>query len=158
MRPSTLLPAILAPLVYAAHLRLAIAPNNHLSNPSILLPSTTASLTTLSRTYTTPLRVDNTFDFRNVSKGSYLLDVHCHTHVFAPLRVDVGQTVGEEEGLGEKVEVWGTFRGNEWSNKGPVVEVQDLGQGIKIFEARCLGGKEYFLERGGCKYFSEFCG
>ena len=55
----------------------------------------------------------------------------------------------------EKVEVWGTFRGNEWSNKGEVMKVVRFDGGeVQVFEGRCLGGKEYFLERVGCKLFT----
>jgi hypothetical protein len=53
------------------------------------------------------------------------------------------------------VEVWGTFRGNEWGNKGEVVNVQDVDGDGKVwgFEVRVVGGKEYLLQRSGC----EFC-
>lgn len=54
------------------------------------------------------------------------------------------------------VEVWQTFRGNEWGNKGEVVQVQDVNVDGKVygFEVRVGGGKEYFLERSGCEYTS----
>ncbi len=68
--------------------------------------------------------MDNSFDFRNVTSGDYLLDIHCHSQVFAPLRVDVEAAVGE--GAAEKVEAWGTFRGNEWGNKGEKEEVKEV--------------------------------
>lgn len=63
----------------------------------------------------------------------------------------------------KEVEVWGTFRGNEWANKGEVVPVrtepngdvavgENMGQSkVYRFEAKVLGGKEYFLERSGCE-------
>ncbi|TVY84511.1 hypothetical protein LSUE1_G000636, partial [Lachnellula suecica] len=123
MHISTLLPLLLAPLALSTHLRIAIQPTALLPNPSVLPPSTTASLTTLSSIHRAPLRVDNTFDFRNVSSGSYLLDVHCHTHAFAPLRVDV------HEGDVKEVEAWGTFRGNEWANKGEAAVVRKSEEG-----------------------------
>ncbi|EPE30881.1 hypothetical protein GLAREA_03848 [Glarea lozoyensis ATCC 20868] len=145
----------LLPLTLATHLRISIPTTPSLANPSLLPPSTHASLTTLLHTYTAPLRIDNTFDFRNVSTGSYLLDIHAHTHVFAPLRVDV-RDAGEGVGGGEIVEVWGTFRGNEWDNKGPVVEVQVLEGGVRWFGVRCVGGKEYLLERSGFSPLSLF--
>jgi hypothetical protein len=102
--------------------------------------------------------VDNTFDFRNVTSGSYLLDVHCHTHVFAPLRVDVHEGLKPKEASEgaeavREVQAWGTFRGNEWANKGEVVDVKEVEGKVGIwgFDVRVLGGKEYFIERAGCK-------
>jgi hypothetical protein len=155
MHISTLIPVLLAPLSLCAHLRLTIPSTNILPNPSVLPPSTTASLNTLSHHLTAPLRVDNTFDFRNVSTGSYLLDIHCHTHAFLPLRVDV-----HDGGLeaASKVEVWTTFRGNEWGNKGESVVVREVekegvkGMGSQVwgFDVRVQAGKEYFLVRSGC--------
>ncbi|KAH9908056.1 hypothetical protein F4778DRAFT_777422 [Xylariomycetidae sp. FL2044] len=72
-------------------LTIPASPNNHLPNPHALPPSTHATLTRLGRpTHRAPLTAANTFVFRNVTAGSsYLADVHCGTHVFAPLRVDV---------------------------------------------------------------------
>ncbi|RDW83183.1 hypothetical protein BP5796_04674 [Coleophoma crateriformis] len=109
-------------------------------NPSALTASTTASLTTISSTYTAPLRSDNTFDFRDVSPGSYLLDVHCSSHVFAPLRVDVSEA--------GQIESWGTFRGNEWDNKGEVVTVKNLGD-LQNLDVKVLGEKSFYVERSG---------
>jgi hypothetical protein len=92
-----------------------------------------------------------------VSTGSYLLDIHCATHAFAPLRVDVHDGLKLQDGRVKdvaNVEVWSTFRGNEWVNKGEVVLVSDLeGDGsVWGFEARVGSGKEYFLERSGCEF------
>jgi hypothetical protein len=145
---------LLGPLALAAHLRVLIPSSVSLPNPSVLPPSTTASLTTLSSIIKTPLRFDNTFDFRNVSSGSYLLDVHCATHAFAPLRVDVHDGLNQEGQVSEAatVEVWQTFRGNEWGNKGEAIAVQSMdGEKVWGFEARVGGGKEYFMERSGCE-------
>ena len=52
------------------------------------------------------------------------------------------------------VEVWGTFRGNEWGNKGEVIKVQDVDGDGKVlgFEVTVGGGKEYFMERSGCEF------
>ncbi|PBP17470.1 putative UPF0480 protein [Diplocarpon rosae] len=143
MRASLLIGLIALPLALCSHLRIAIAHNAILQHPSTLPPSTHATLTTLSHTYSAPLTVYNAFDFRNVSSGSYLLEVHCHTHVFAPLRVDVTD--------GAEVQVWGTFRGNEWDNKGEKVETREVeGRvGVWEFEVRAAGKKEYFVERIG---------
>jgi len=139
------------PLVLSAHLRFTIPPSAALA-PNTLPPSTSATLTTLNAQYTASLRADNSFDFRNVSAGSYLLDVHCHTWAFAPLRVDV--TDGNVAGAaGESVEAWGTFRGNEWGNKGEaavVVREKD----VWLFAVKAMGAKEYLVERVGCMCFS----
>lgn len=76
------------------------------------------------------------------------MDVHCHTHAFAPLRVDVRDVTPDVVGDDQEVQVWGTFRGNEWSNKGEVVEAQ-RGDGIWTFDVKVQGGKDYFIERQG---------
>lgn len=147
----------LLPLALATRLRVTIPPSPQLPNPAVLPSSTHATLTTLSNQYTAALRFDNTFDFKNVSSGSYLLDVHCHSHGFAPLRVDVVEKAVEKavkvtEGTEDvkEVQVWGTFRGNEWNNKGEIVEVKGIG-GVSWFEVRALGGKEYLVDRPGCE-------
>lgn len=139
------------PLALAAHhIRISVPSSQQLQHPNTLPASTHATLTTLSNTYSAPLRSDNTFDFRNVSQGSYLLDVHCHTHAFAPLRVDVRDVVPAVVGDDQEVQVWGTFRGNEWSNKGEVVQAQRDGE-VWTFDVKVLGGKDYFIERQGCE-------
>lgn len=53
---------------------------------------------------------------------------------------------------GGEVQVWGTFRGNEWENLGEEVGVLDIG-GVKRWEVRVLAAKEYFFERSGCEFF-----
>lgn len=144
MQLGTMLCMLLAaPLVACSRVLVSLPSAAAFSNwtPSALTASTTASLTTISSTYTAPLRSDNTFDFRHVSPGSYLLDVHCSSHIFAPLRIDV-----DEAG---QVEAWGTFRGNEWDNKGETVIVKDLG-GFKSLDVKVLGEKSFYVERSGC--------
>jgi ER membrane protein complex subunit 7 len=150
MHISNLLTLLGLPLALAIHVRVAISSSQQLLHPNTLPASTHATLTTLSNTYSAPLRSDNTFDFRNVSSGSYLLDVHCHTHAFAPLRVDVREVVTTVVGDDQEVQVWGTFRGNEWSNKGEVVQAQRE-EGVWTFDVRVQGGKDYFIERAGCE-------
>ena len=142
----------LFPLVLSTHLLISIPASQFLPQPSNLPPSTTATLTTLHHIHTSPLRSDNTFDFRNVTSGSYLLDIHCRTHAFAPLRVDVSE--GGKDSQGEEVEVWTTFRGNEWGNKGETLGVREVEGRVGIwgFEARAIGVKEYLIERPGCAF------
>ena len=132
----------LVAVVFSTRLQVQIPSTPALPNPAILPPSTSASLTTLSSSYSAPLRADSSFDFRNVSFGSYLLDVHCSTYRFAPLRVDVSA-----DGV---VEAWGTFRGNEWENKGEALLVRDV-RGTKVFDVKAGGEKGYYVPRAGCE-------
>ncbi|KAG4435085.1 hypothetical protein IFR05_009444 [Cadophora sp. M221] len=144
------------PLALATHLRITIPSTPILQQPSTLPPSTHATLTTLSHHYSAPLTTSNSFDLRNVTSGSYLLDIHCHTHIFAPLRVDVSEgkasgKVVDDADTGAEVQVWGTFRGNEWSNKGEVKEVKEVEDRVGVwgFEVKCAAKKEYLVERTG---------
>lgn len=154
----------------------------HLPNPHLLPATTRATLTTLGQTtLSAPLSDANTFVFRNVSGGSYLLDIHSAAYAFAPLRVDVtdkknivgtkgdhgvqGTDAGGEAGKkgaavssGLGVRAWETFRGNDWANVGErvgVVEGGD-GSGSVLLEARVLGAKGYFMERSSCEFFFSF--
>lgn len=111
-------------------------------NPFLLPPSTHATLSSLHKRLDAPLTAVNTFSFHNVSADSYLLDVHCATDVFTPLRVDVGAD-GD-------VKAWETYRGNEWANKGEEVPVKSEGasRGVSV---KAAGGKIFFLERPACE-------
>ncbi|CZR54062.1 uncharacterized protein PAC_03945 [Phialocephala subalpina] len=156
MRPSLLSSLILLPVALTTHLRINVPSTPQLQQPSTLPPSTHATLTTLSHHYSVPLTVSNTFEFRNVTSGSYLLDVHCHTYSFLPLRVDVHEGIKLKEGGAgvedvSEVMVWGTFRGNEWANKGEAVTVKEVEGKVGVwgFEVKPKGGKEYYIERAG---------
>ncbi|KAI1210358.1 uncharacterized protein F4807DRAFT_423068 [Annulohypoxylon truncatum] len=127
-----------------------------LPNPNALPPSTHATLSSLQQTYTAPLSAANAFAFRNVTPGSYLADVHCGTHAFAPLRVDVfaGKAGGgekKEAWTGLLVRAWETYRGNDWDNKG--AEAPRSGGEYGRFPVRVLGPKEYYIERGSFSIF-----
>jgi hypothetical protein len=141
----------LLPLTLATHLRITIPSTPALPNPSTLPPTTHATLTTLGTTHDAPLRLSSTFDFRNVSSGSYLLDVHCSTHGFDPLRIDVQAPLAPGPGADTKedVQAWQTFRGNEWGNKGEVIVVGGWEGGVWGLEVKAARGKEYFMERSG---------
>jgi len=139
---AAILTPLLLTLVSAASLSLIIPPSTLVSNPSTLPASTSATLTNIGRTYTAPFQRNNRFTFGNVTTGSYLLDVHCRDYNFAPLRVDVG---GNEE-----VEVWQTFRGHEWDNKGEKAIERPV-------QLKVLAGKDYYEERSGCKWFIRLC-
>ncbi|KAJ6439524.1 putative PEP5 protein [Purpureocillium lavendulum] len=125
-------------------------------NPFTLPPSTHATLSTLGAHHAAPLSTLNTFVFRNVSAGSYLVDVHCPTEAFRPLRIDVGPpsaaAASAEGGAAAAggdgadrlvVQAWETFRGNDWGNKGEVMALTE-GGGVHV---RWMGKKNYFMER-----------
>lgn len=132
---ASILAVLLIPLVSTTSLSFIVPPSALVPNPSTLPPSTSATLTDLGRVYTASLQRDNRFTFRNVSAGSYLLDVHCRDYVFAPLRVDVSSN--------DKVEAWQTFRGHEWDNKGEKLMERPV-------QLKVLGGKDYYDQRSGC--------
>lgn len=120
MKFLALAPLFLSALVSAFTIEGSFAPSPLLPNPASLPPSTSLTLTTSGITKRTLIQRDNKFVFRNVSEGSYLLDVQCQTHHFGPLRIDVDRS-GD-------VKVHMTFRGNEWSNIGekrnyPIVRI-----------------------------------
>ncbi|KXH65953.1 hypothetical protein CSAL01_08254 [Colletotrichum salicis] len=124
----------------AASLTLSIPSSQALPNPYTLPPSTHATLSSLGATFSAPLSVKNTFVFHNLTdSSSYLVDVHCATHAFAPLRLDVDAEGG--------VAAWETYRGNDWDNKGEAYVFKDFEGGGKGFEVRVLGQKNYFVER-----------
>ncbi|KAI9846170.1 MAG: hypothetical protein M1837_004284 [Sclerophora amabilis] len=140
----SLLTLLLYPLLsFSSSLALTVPPNL----PS-LPASTTATLTTLGKTYTTHLTRSNLFHFRDLSPGSYLLDVHCRDWSFAPLRVDVsslgeGDKDSAQDGDDQlKVEVYQTFRGNEWKNKGERKRERPVVLGL-------VGRREYYSQREG---------
>lgn len=138
----------------AATVTFSIPPSPQIPNPAVLPPSTHATLTALGASYAAPLTTDNAFVFRNVTPGSYLGDVHCATHGFAPLRVDVvSATAGDREGMiggdeGASLRVWETFRGNDWENKGEEIRPAVVGG---AFPVKVLGSKVYYTERGSCE-------
>ena len=140
---------------------LALPAQPALPNPHALPPSTHATLSTLHTTYAAPLSAANTFVFRNVTPGSYLADVHCATHAFAPLRVDVVASSSPDQPGRLTVQAWETFRGNDWDNKGEEAREMALpgagGPGspsIVALPVRCLAPKQYFMERSSCEFLS----
>ncbi|OCK91202.1 uncharacterized protein K441DRAFT_616357 [Cenococcum geophilum 1.58] len=146
MRLPEALPLLFGALTSAARLTLTIPSTHLLQNPSLLPPTTHATLQSSGAPYSAPLSRANTFIFSNLTAGSYLATVHCRDFAFEPLRVDV--TVGGDGkgGLQEKVAVWQTFLGNEWDNKG---EKRGGGPSGVVAEVRPIGVKEYYEVRGG---------
>lgn len=158
MRITTLSAALCsAVLAQASSLLLTIPPSAQLPNPAALPASTTAHLSSLKDHHSAPLRTDSTFLFNNLTEGSWLLDVHCASHAVAPLRIDITRAPKESSSkAGDTwlVQAWGTFRGNEWDNKGEVFPVQEVslgGRTVHSVELRLLGEKSYYVERTGCK-------
>ena len=129
-------------LISAVSVSLIVPPSALIPNPNTLIPSTSATLTSLGRTFTAPIQRDNRFTFRNITTGSYLLDIHCRDYVFAPLRLDIGN---------DNVEVWQTFRGHEWDNKGEKLLERPI-------QLKALAQKDYYEHRAGCKFFIELSG
>ncbi|KAH7411805.1 hypothetical protein DE146DRAFT_641441 [Phaeosphaeria sp. MPI-PUGE-AT-0046c] len=139
--------ASLASTASAARFLLQIPSTGGL-NPSTLPSTTHATLQSSGPPLDAYLTRSNTFNFANVSAGSYLATVHCRDYVFEPMRIDV--SVEEAvEGSGDKKEVvkaWQTFLGNEWDNKG---ESRGEGGNGLVIEARVLATQYYYQERGG---------
>ncbi|RFU32677.1 hypothetical protein B7463_g3688, partial [Scytalidium lignicola] len=148
----------------AIHLRIFVPSSSQLANPSTLPSTTSATLTSLSYQQSAVLRADNAFDFRNVSSGSYLLDVHCPTFSFWPLRIDVHPESPPKGAADDEkapvVQGWYTFRGNEWDNKGEeipvreVVEAKDGKEAVYGFDVKAGQEKDYFVERVGFSPFA----
>jgi hypothetical protein len=146
------LPAVayLASVASAARFVLHVPTTQHV-NPSTLSSTTHATLQSSGPLQDAYLTRGNTFNFNNVSVGSYLATVHCRDYYFEPLRIDV---TAEEtvEGSGEHREMiraWQTFIGNEWDNKG---EGRGEGGNGLVVEAKPIGPKDYYQDRGGCAY------
>jgi hypothetical protein len=142
-----------AALASAAKLTINIPPNSPaLPNPASLPASTHATLIGAPGVkFTAPLRRDNTFVFDSLPESSYLLAIHARDHFFPPYRVDVGHAEGEA--AQEIVHVWQTFRGNEWSNKGPYL---GSAQGELKVDIRPAAQKEFYQSRGGFNVMSIF--
>ncbi|KAJ4347847.1 uncharacterized protein N0V89_009217 [Didymosphaeria variabile] len=147
MRTSIFALAPLASVASAARFILLI-PNTPLVNPSSLPSSTHATLQSSGPPLDAYITRSNSFNFNNVSVGSYLATIHSRDYAFEPLRIDV--TLEEAvEGSGdkrEKVHAWQTFIGNEWDNKG---EPRGEGGNGLVIEVPPKAPKEYFQERAG---------
>ena len=126
-------------LTHAARLTVSIPPSSVLANPATLPPSTHAVLLGPPGVrYDVQLRRDNTFILPDLEDASYLLTLHSRDYFFPPLRIDVGP--------GQTIDAWQTFRGNEWSNKGPHYGSAKDELTIQLAPS---GRKEFYQERGG---------
>ncbi|MCJ1432129.1 hypothetical protein MMC27_001485 [Xylographa pallens] len=134
---STILPLILLPFTLASTLTLLLPAG---LNP--LPPSTHATLLTTNLTLKAPLRRSNSFSFANVPPGDYLCEVYSRDYFFSPMRVDVDPK--------KRIEVWRTYRGNEWGNKGERMggSVDGKEEEVRI-EVKSQGEKGYYEGRGG---------
>jgi ER membrane protein complex subunit 7 len=141
-----LLPLLWAALATAAKLTITIPPSPPLlPNPATLPPSTHAVLVGPPGTrYDAPLRRDNTFLFTDLSEASYLLTIYSRDFFFPPLRVDVMKSADGTQT--ETIQAWQTFRGNEWSNKGPVY---GTGKGELGIQIQPSSQKDFYTQRGG---------
>ena len=148
MRTELLTLAYMASVSSAARFILHV-PTTNLVNPSSLTSSTHATLQSAGAPIDAYLTRSNSFNFNNVSAGSYLATVHSKDFAFEPLRIDV--SVEEAvEGSGEKKEViraWQTFIGNEWDNKG---ESRAEGSNGLVIPVKPIGQKYFYQERAGC--------
>lgn len=135
---------ISAALTSAARLTISIPPSPPLlPNPATLPSSTHAVLLGPPGVrYDVPLRRDNSFIFPSLDSASYLLSIHSRDHFFPPLRIDVSSEGSSEP----SISAWQTFRGNEWSNKGPHY---GTGQDELSIEVRPIGEKQFYQERQG---------
>ncbi|PSN67824.1 hypothetical protein BS50DRAFT_587070 [Corynespora cassiicola Philippines] len=147
MRTELLTLAYMASVSSAARFILHV-PTTNLVNPSSLTSSTHATLQSAGAPIDAYLTRSNSFNFNNVSAGSYLATVHSKDFAFEPLRIDV--SVEEAvEGSGEKKEViraWQTFIGNEWDNKG---ESRAEGSNGLVIPVKPIGQKYFYQERAG---------
>ena len=103
----------------------------------------------------------NTIEFSNLDEDSYLLTITTREWTFPPSRVDVNTSSINAEGKKEaRVDVWQTFWGNEWANKGEyrgggAVDLSkqsnndDGENSVVTVEAKPTGKKEYYTERAG---------
>ncbi|OCK79421.1 hypothetical protein K432DRAFT_299897 [Lepidopterella palustris CBS 459.81] len=154
MRLSTATPLLplLTPLTIAVRLTLTIPSTPILQNPSLLPPTTHATLQSSGAPLSAPLSRSNTFVFDNVTQGSWLAVVHSHDFAFEMLRVDVTAEGDGKGGEVEKVEAWQSFLGNEWDNRGEVRGMGVVGMGSGggvVVEVRAVGVKEFYQARGG---------
>lgn len=73
--------------------------------------------------------------------------------VFPSTLIDGAKAKGGVDGVVLEVEAWRTFRGNEWGNKGEKMGVsREVDGWVKVEGVRPLGGKEYYVQRAGCKF------
>ncbi|KAF2861202.1 hypothetical protein K470DRAFT_200188, partial [Piedraia hortae CBS 480.64] len=88
------------------------------------------------------LQLNNTFTFSELSPTNYLLTIYSRDYFFPPLRVDV---TAPTEGNADEIQVWQTFRGNEWNHKGILY---GSGRGELSFAVQPSLQKDFYEPRG----------
>lgn len=132
-------------IVQSARFSVSVQPSQQLPNPATLPPSTHAVLLGPPGTrYDVPIRRDNSFVFPDIAEASYLLTIHSRDHHFPPLRLDVAKA--EDDISQDTLTAWQTFRGNEWSNKGPTY---GTGRGGLEVQIRSGAQKDFYQARDG---------
>lgn len=155
MRFHTVIQAVLlyySTIAFAAQLIVTIPASALLANPATLPSSTHATLLGAPGTrHDARLTRSNTLEFKSLAPGSYLLNIYTRDYFFPPFRVDVSVAqAGADDNVAEElVQVWQTFRGNEWSNKG-----SRLGEGKRVLNVALQPSskKDFYQQRGGCQY------
>lgn len=151
LAPKSLLLLAVAALSSATRLVVSIPSSQLLPNPSTLPSSTHAILLGPPGVrYDAPIRRDNTLVFDDIPDASYLLTLHARDHFFPPLRVDVTKAADE---AAQTISAWQTFRGNEWSNKGPSY---GTGKGDLTIAVNPISQKDFYMVRGGFNLLSFF--
>jgi len=149
--------ACIASFTQAAKLTVSIPVSPPLlPNPAALPPSTHATLLgSTGQYYDALLTRTNTLEFKDLAVGSYLLNVHTRDFFFPPYRVDVSLSeAGDDESQSQElIQVWQTFMGNEWSNKGPSAGEQ---RGEVTITLPPNGRKDYYQRREGFSLLSFF--
>ena len=129
-------------------------------NPSTLPCSTHATLFKMGTTLKADITRGNAMDFFDLEQGSYLMTVTTRDWSFPPSRVDVNTSSTNADGKKEaRVDVWQTFWGNEWGNKGEyrggsVVSLSEADrrtekESVVAVELKPQARKEYYIERPG---------
>ena len=149
-------------------LTLVLPPTQALHKPQSLPARTFATLTTTNLTLTATFTRASTFEFRDPPPGNYLCEVWTNSYVFVPMRVDVsmlpagddaGSSNGKEDtvrsrSLTKRVDVWQTFRGNEWDNKGELLGSGTMEQGGAQVNVGVLGVRDFYEVRQGCERYN----
>lgn len=135
----------LVPLAQTTSLIFRLPPTAALPSPLALPPLTSATLTKASSPpLSAPISRSATFVFQDVAPGSYLAEIWARDYSFVPMRVDV-----DEEG---RIDVWQTFRGNDWDNKGEKLAGQGGQTGKMVVDVGVLGVRPVVETRGGCEF------
>lgn len=165
----------LTPIAQAAELTINLGSSSLLPNPSTLPASTHATLLSPDgQLYNARLTRTNSLIFKNLSLGSHLLTIYSPAIVYPPFRVDVDNkseepsttqtdplaptssaSAADTTGSSlQTIQVYQTFRANEWSNKGPRLGVSNTGQ--LILTILPSARKEFYQKRGGFNILSFF--